>query len=75
MSIKDFMTAMSLTVAYVITVVGSGGLLATGVYMLNSFFGLVPDAAPWQYGLTGLIYIICMLPTSVTVVKAYWGSF
>jgi hypothetical protein len=43
--------------------------------MLNSFFGLVPDAAPWQYGLTGLIYIIGMLPTSITVVKAYWGSF
>ena len=75
MNVKEFMKASMLTMAYVITIIGSGGLLATGVYMLNSFLGLAVDAPAWRYGLCGILYIIGMMPSSISIVKAYWGVF
>ena len=75
MNVKDFMKASMLTMAYIITIIGSAGLLATGVYMLNSFLGLAVDAPAWRYGLVGILYIIGMLPSSISIVKAYWGVF
>lgn len=75
MNAKEFMKASMLTMAYIITIVGSAGLLATGVYMLNSFMGFAVDALEWRYGLVGILYIIGMMPSSISIVKAYWGAF
>lgn len=74
-NIKGFLTALLSSLGLILTVLGSGGLIATGAYMLNSFLGLAPNAADWQYGLTGLIYIVSMIPSTVISIRVYWNAY
>lgn len=53
----------------VIIHIGVAGLLAFGVYQLNSFLGLEVDAPRWKYALTGIIYLVCNGPFVVIEVK------
>jgi hypothetical protein len=50
---------------YVVNVmvhIGAAGLIATGFYLLNSYFGWAVDAPAWRYGLVGLLYLALNLP-------------
>lgn len=69
-----YVAAMALIMSNIIVHVGLAGLLATGVYMLNSFLGLAADAKDWQYGLTGILYLVCNGPFVVMQVKDMIGK-
>ena len=53
----------------IIVHVGAAGLLAFGVYQLNSFLGLAVGTPSWKYGLTGVLYLICNAPFITVEVK------
>ena len=61
--------AAAIIMVNIIVHVGAAGLLAFGVYQLNSFLGLAVGAPSWKYGLTGVLYLICNAPFVVTEVK------
>lgn len=69
-----YVVAMAIIIANIIIHVGMAGLLATGVYMLNSFLGLAANAKDWQYGLTGILYLVCNGPFIAMQVKDTIGN-
>lgn len=73
--IKNYVMFVSTTMIQIMSTIGGAGLIATGAYMLNSFLGLAENAQPWQYGLTGVIYVICMIPSIITATKATWNFY
>ena len=42
--------------------IGAAGLIATGIYLLNSYFGWAVDVPTWRYGLVGLLYLALNMP-------------
>lgn len=42
--------------------IGAAGLIATGIYLLNSYFGWAVDVPAWRYGLVGLLYLALNMP-------------
>lgn len=73
--IKNYVMFVSTTMIQIMSTIGGAGLIATGAYMLNSFLGLAENAQDWQYGLTGVIYILCMISSIVTATKATWTYY
>jgi hypothetical protein len=69
-----YLASTALIISNIIVHVGLAGLLATGVYMLNSFLGLAANAKDWQYGLTGILYLVCNGPFVVMQVKDMIGK-
>lgn len=69
-----YLAATALIISNIIVHVGLAGLLATGVYMLNSFLGLAANAKDWQYGLTGILYLVCNGPFVVMQAKDMIGK-
>lgn len=60
--IKKVFIMTAIVFVNVITQIGTAGLLATGVYLLNSYFGWAADAPAWRYGLCGLLYLAFNAP-------------
>lgn len=67
--IKSIVMYVTTMTVQIMGTIGGAGLIATGAYILNSFLGLAENAQPWQYGLTGIVYILCMLPSLITAEK------
>lgn len=66
---KNIIMYVTTMMVQIMGVIGGAGLIATGAYMLNSFLGLAESAQDWQYGLTGIAYILFMLPSLITTEK------
>ena len=73
--IKNYVMFVTTMVIQIMSTIGGAGLVATGAYMLNSFLGLAENAQDWQYGITGVLYILCMIPSIVTVTKTTWNYY
>lgn len=66
---KNIIMYVTTMMVQIMGTIGGAGLIATGAYMLNSFLGLAQNAQDWQYGLTGIAYILFMLPSLITAEK------
>lgn len=73
--IKRWIVVLAVILVNIIVHIGIAGLVATGVYMLNSFFGLAADAKPWQYGIVGVIYLIVQVPLVTVELKNKWENY
>lgn len=73
--LKRWIVVMAVILVNIIVHVGIAGLIATGIYMLNSFFGLAADAKPWQYGIVGVIYLIVQVPLVYMELKNKWENY
>ena len=73
--VKRWIVVLAVILVNVIVHVGIAGLVATGVYMLNSFFGLAADAPEWMYGITGVIYLVIQVPLVTMELKSKWESY
>lgn len=67
--------SVAICVVNILVQIGAAGLIAFGVYQLNSFLGLEIDTPRWRYGLTGLVYLLCNAPFVIAEVKDTIGKF
>ncbi len=73
--LKRCIVVLAVILVNIIVHVGVAGLVATGAYMLNSFFGWAANAKDWQYGVVGLIYLIIQVPLVGLELKDKWESY
>lgn len=73
--VKRWIVVIAVILVNIIVHVGIAGLVSTGIYMLNSFFGLAADAKPWQYGIVGVIYLIVQVPLVYMELKNKWENY
>ena len=66
------------TAIYVVNIMahmGAAGLIATGIYLLNSYFGWAADVPSWRYGLVGIAYLVCNAPFVIRQQKILLDSW
>ena len=59
---KKIVISTAIYVVNIMAHMGAAGLIATGIYLLNSYFGWAADVPAWRYGLVGLLYLALNMP-------------
>lgn len=72
---KKALIIIAMVVVNIVTHVGMAGMLATGVYLLNSYFGWAADVPAWRYGLVGIAYLVCNAPFVIRQQKILLDSW